>query len=120
MFANVPTQMDALGRAHARRCIPTDAAAARTRRRREVARVQRPRRLPGRSTVSDAVRPGVVATTKGRWPRTCRRRTVNATVDERDSDMGGGAVFHDNRVQVEPIGSAAAAPAEVSGVAVPT
>ena len=25
---------------------------------------------------------------------------VNATVDERDSDMGGGAVFHDNRVQV--------------------
>ena len=27
--------------------------------------------------------------------------TVNATVDERDADMGGGAVFHDNRVQVE-------------------
>ena len=24
--------------------------------------------------------------------------TVNATVDERDADMGGGAVFHDNRV----------------------
>jgi len=22
-------------------------------------------------------------------------------VDERDADMGGGAVFHDNRVQVE-------------------
>jgi hypothetical protein len=27
--------------------------------------------------------------------------TVNATVDERDADMGGGAVFHDNRVEVE-------------------
>ena len=27
--------------------------------------------------------------------------TVNATVDERDSDMGGGAVFHDNRVEIE-------------------
>jgi hypothetical protein len=26
--------------------------------------------------------------------------TVNATVDERDSDMGGGAVYHDNRVEV--------------------
>jgi hypothetical protein len=27
--------------------------------------------------------------------------TVNATVDERDSDMGGGALFHDNRVEIE-------------------
>ena len=26
---------------------------------------------------------------------------VNATVDERDADMGGGAVFHDNRVEIE-------------------
>jgi hypothetical protein len=26
---------------------------------------------------------------------------INATVDERDSDMGGGAVFHDNRVEIE-------------------
>jgi len=24
-----------------------------------------------------------------------------ATVDERDADMGGGAVFHDNRVESE-------------------
>src|SRR5262249_10781864 len=40
--------------------------------------------------VSDGVRPGVVATTKGRWP--CHSKggtTINATVDERDSDMGG-------------------------------
>jgi anaerobic selenocysteine-containing dehydrogenase len=52
--------------------------------------------------VSDAVRPGVVASTKGRWPgRTRGGATVNATVDERDSDMGGGAVFHDNRVRVD-------------------
>jgi anaerobic selenocysteine-containing dehydrogenase len=27
--------------------------------------------------------------------------TVNVTVDERDADMGGGAVFHDNRVEIE-------------------
>jgi hypothetical protein len=26
---------------------------------------------------------------------------ADATVDERDSDMGGGAVFHDNRVEIE-------------------
>ena len=51
--------------------------------------------------VSDHVRPGVVATPKGRWPRDSKLgTTVNATVDERDSDMGGGAVYHDNRVQV--------------------
>jgi anaerobic selenocysteine-containing dehydrogenase len=52
--------------------------------------------------VTDAVRPGVVASTKGRWPGTVKgATTVNATVDERDSDMGGGAVFHDNRVRVD-------------------
>ena len=52
--------------------------------------------------VSDRVRPGVVASTKGRWPRDSKEgATVNATVDERDSDMGGGAVYHDNRVRVD-------------------
>ena len=52
--------------------------------------------------VSDRIRPGVVASTKGRWPRDAKQGvTVNATVDERDSDMGGGAVYHDNRVRVD-------------------
>jgi anaerobic selenocysteine-containing dehydrogenase len=52
--------------------------------------------------VTDRVRRGVVAGTKGRWPRFAKgQATVNATVDERDADMGGGAVFHDNRVEVE-------------------
>jgi anaerobic selenocysteine-containing dehydrogenase len=51
--------------------------------------------------VTEAVRAGVVASTKGHWPRHARNlATVNATVDERDSDMGGGAVYHDNRVEV--------------------
>jgi anaerobic selenocysteine-containing dehydrogenase len=51
--------------------------------------------------VSDRVRPGVVATPKGRWPSfSPGGTTANATVDERDSDMGG-AVFHDNRVRVD-------------------
>jgi anaerobic selenocysteine-containing dehydrogenase len=51
--------------------------------------------------VTDRVRPGVVASTKGRWPGgSPHGATINATVDERDSDMGGGAVYHDNRVEV--------------------
>jgi anaerobic selenocysteine-containing dehydrogenase len=54
--------------------------------------------------VTDRIRPGVVASPKGRWPRDAKEgATVNATVDERDSDMGGGAVYHDNRVRVERI-----------------
>lgn len=54
-----------------------------------------------RVIVSEAVRPGVVASAKGYWPKMLERgANVNATVDERDSDMGGGAVFHDNLVEI--------------------
>ena len=50
--------------------------------------------------VSDRVRPGVIASTKGHWLKNVRGgANVNATVEERDADMGGGAVFHDNRVR---------------------
>jgi anaerobic selenocysteine-containing dehydrogenase len=52
--------------------------------------------------ITDRMRRGIAATTKGRWPKHVKgSTTINATVDERDSDMGGGAVFHDNRVQIE-------------------
>jgi anaerobic selenocysteine-containing dehydrogenase len=51
--------------------------------------------------VSDRVRPGVAATTKGHWAKLTGGSNVNATVDERDSDLGGGAVYHDTRVEVE-------------------
>lgn len=53
--------------------------------------------------VADRVRPGVAATTKGHWAKLNGGATVNATVDERDSDMGHGAVFHDNRVEIDPV-----------------
>ena len=54
--------------------------------------------------VSDCVRPGVVASSKGRWPCDSKQgASVNATVDDRDSDMGGGAVYHDNRVRVDKV-----------------
>ena len=50
------------------------------------------------------MRPGVVASVKGYWPgRLPGAANANATVNERDSDMGGGAVFHDNRVEVEAL-----------------
>ncbi len=45
--------------------------------------------------VADTTRRGVVSTTKGWWTQ-----GLNRTVADRDSDMGRGAVFHDNRVQV--------------------
>jgi len=50
--------------------------------------------LDGRSRL------GVVVTTKGRWPKLSGGATANATVAERDSDLGHGAVYHDNRVEV--------------------
>ncbi|MCM6772886.1 molybdopterin-dependent oxidoreductase [Nocardia sp. CDC159] len=52
--------------------------------------------------VSDRVRPGVAATTKGRWAKLSGGSTVNATIAERDADFAGGAVFHDNRVRITP------------------
>ena len=54
--------------------------------------------------VSDRVRPGVIASTKGYWLKHLRGgANVNATVEERDADMAGGAIFHDNRVEVERV-----------------
>ncbi|MDA0160223.1 molybdopterin oxidoreductase family protein [Solirubrobacter ginsenosidimutans] len=54
--------------------------------------------------ISDRVRPGVIASTKGYWLKHIRGgANVNATVEERDADMAGGAIFHDNRVEVERV-----------------
>ena len=63
--------------------------------------------------VSDCVRPGVVASSKGRWPGDSKEpATVNATVNDRDSDMGG-ALYHDNRVSVVRTSSALPQPTNV-------
>src|SRR5262245_22757131 len=52
--------------------------------------------------VSDRVPPGIVGGAKGHWPKLNPGATsIAATVMEKDADMGRGAVFHDNRVQVE-------------------
>jgi anaerobic selenocysteine-containing dehydrogenase len=55
------------------------------------------------AAVSERVRRGVVTTPKGRWPGLTGGANVNVTVDERDSDMGGGAIYHDNRVEIEAV-----------------
>jgi anaerobic selenocysteine-containing dehydrogenase len=53
--------------------------------------------------VSDRVQPGLAGGAKGHWPKLNPGGTnITATVMERDADMGRGAVFHDNRVEVAP------------------
>ena len=54
--------------------------------------------------VSDRVRPGVAMSPKGYWPKlTGGCSNANTTVEERDADMGQGAVYHDNGVEVEAV-----------------
>jgi anaerobic selenocysteine-containing dehydrogenase len=101
LFANVPAQMTRSGppviRVHPEDATPRGLETG------DEARIFNGRgAFIARVEVTARVRPGVVAGTKGRWPRFVPGESnINATVDERDADMGGGAVFHDNRVEVE-------------------
>ena len=53
--------------------------------------------------VSDRVARGVVASPKGRWPKLSPGgANPNAVVGERDADLGRGAVYHDNLVEISP------------------
>jgi len=53
--------------------------------------------------VGDAARRGVAATTKGHWPKLLAGdANVNSATEERDADLGGGAVYHDCSVWVRP------------------
>ena len=101
IFANVPRQQRRSGDP-ALLIHPDDAAPRRISTGTEVRIANARGAFRAVAHVTDRVRRGVVASTKGRWPRhAVDGATANATVDERDSDMGGGAVYHDNRVQVE-------------------
>jgi anaerobic selenocysteine-containing dehydrogenase len=101
IFANVPRQQRRSGVAtlliHPDDAVPLQIAAG------DEVRVANARgAFLAVADVSDRIRPGVVASNKGRWPGCSKEgATINATVDERDSDMGGGAVYHDNRVRVD-------------------
>ncbi|MEV0201816.1 molybdopterin oxidoreductase family protein [Nonomuraea sp. NPDC050691] len=53
--------------------------------------------------VSDRVARGVVASPKGHWPKHVPGgANPNAVVREHDADLGRGAVYHDNLVEVTP------------------
>jgi anaerobic selenocysteine-containing dehydrogenase len=101
IFANVPRQQNRSG-PPTLMIHPTDAAP------RNIAEGDQVRVANARGSflavaeVSDRIRPGVVASSKGRWPGNSKEgTTVNATVADRDADMGHGAVYHDNQVLVE-------------------
>jgi hypothetical protein len=45
----------------------------------------------------------VAFTFKAYWPkRSSDGRNVNWTTPVRDTDLGGGPTFHDNRVEIQP------------------
>jgi anaerobic selenocysteine-containing dehydrogenase len=68
------------------------------------------------TVVDDAARPGVAFTYKTQWPKLSPGgANVNATTPERDTDLGGGPTFHDNRVEVEAVRTAP--PSELAAVA---
>jgi anaerobic selenocysteine-containing dehydrogenase len=101
IFANVPQQLRRSG-SPTLLVHPDDAAPRRIGSGDEVRVANARGSFVASAEVTDRIRPGVVACTKGHWPRHSKEgATVNATVDERDSDMGGGAVYHDNRVRVD-------------------
>ena len=109
IFANMPEMLE---RAGPRRVTlnPADAAA------RGIAEGDTGRIFNDRGSfeaeivVSDIVRPGVAASIKGYWTKIMGESgNLNLTVAERDSDLAGGAVFHDNRVEVELLRRAEAA-----------
>jgi hypothetical protein len=61
--------------------------------------------------VTEEVRRGVAASYGVRWARLSEAGlTVNDTTAQRLSDMGGGATFYDNAVEVELASSDASLP----------
>jgi anaerobic selenocysteine-containing dehydrogenase len=102
IFANVPLQLQRAG-APVVLIHPSDAEPRRIADGAPVRVFNARGSFAATASVTDGVRPGVIASPKGRWPGLTGGATVNSTVDERDSDMGGGAVYHDNRVEVEAL-----------------
>jgi anaerobic selenocysteine-containing dehydrogenase len=57
-----------------------------------------------RAVVSDAVRPGVLASPKGRWAKLNGGRAVNWTTSDALADLAGQSTFHSNRVWLRRAG----------------
>jgi anaerobic selenocysteine-containing dehydrogenase len=103
IFANVPAQLKRAGPPTIR-IHPEDAASRRLETGDSVRVFNDRGSFVAVAEITNHVRKGVVGSTKGRWPRhVAGGATVNATVDDRHSDMGAGAVYHDNRVEVEKV-----------------
>lgn len=103
IFANVPRQQQRAGVATVL-IHPCDASLQDIRSGDEVRVANERGSFLAIAQVSDTVRQGVVASTKGRWP--CDSKggaTINATVADHDADMGAGALYHDNRVRVDRV-----------------
>jgi anaerobic selenocysteine-containing dehydrogenase len=100
-FSNLPALRDKAG--PQRVLLHADDAAARGLRDGDVGRVFNDRgEYLAAVEISDRVPPGIVGGAKGHWPKLNPGGTsIAATVMEKDADMGGGALFHDNRVEVE-------------------
>ena len=62
-----------------------------------------------RAVVTEAVRPGVLASPKGRWSKHNGGRNINWTTSDTLADMAGQSTFHSNRVWVRPAGTGDAA-----------
>jgi anaerobic selenocysteine-containing dehydrogenase len=100
-FANVPALRAAAG--DAKLLLHPDEAAVRGVESGDRVRVWNDRgHFFARAIVTEEVRPGVVASYGVRWARLSEAGlTVNDTTAQRLSDMGGGATFYDNAVEVE-------------------
>lgn len=59
-----------------------------------------------RAVVTDAVRPGVLASPKGRWQKLSGGRNLNWTTADTLGDFAGQSTFHSNRVWLRRMASA--------------
>lgn len=100
-FANVPSLAKAAG--ETRLLLHPDEAAARGIRDGDRVRTRNERgAFTARAVVTDDVRPGVAVSYGVRWARLSEGgETVNDTTSQAETDLGGGAVFYDNAVEVE-------------------
>ena len=67
------------------------------------------------AAVTDGVRPGVVVSPKGHWPRHGDGRNINWTTSDALGDMAGQSTFHCNRVWVRPANDHAPASGQQPG-----
>ena len=103
-FSNLPALRDKAGPQRVR--LHADDAAERGLGDGDIARVYNARgEYLALVEITDRVPRGIAGGAKGHWPKLNPGGTnIAATVMERDADMGRGAVYHDNRVQVERSG----------------